>query len=153
MGSQDAEPGAGMSPWWDSFSTHSQRLWGRNADSPDSGRPPHPQLFVVGGFDGLQRLCSVERYDPFSNTWAAAAPLPEAVSSAAVAPCAGRLYVMGGAGRDGVSNNKVGWERAVEACCVPGAELGLSCPRPGTEESSPCFRQGNEFRDDPKVTQ
>ncbi|KAB0397580.1 hypothetical protein E2I00_016937 [Balaenoptera physalus] len=65
------------------------------------------QLFVVGGFDGLQRLCSVERYDPFSNTWAAAAPLPEAVSSAAVAPCAGRLYVMGGAGRDGVSTNKV----------------------------------------------
>ncbi|OWK17645.1 hypothetical protein Celaphus_00009242, partial [Cervus elaphus hippelaphus] len=50
------------------------------------------QLFVVGGFDGLRRLRSVERYDPFSNTWASAAPLPEAVSSAAVAPCAGRLY-------------------------------------------------------------
>ncbi|XP_017200146.2 kelch-like protein 35 isoform X1 [Oryctolagus cuniculus] len=65
------------------------------------------QLFAVGGFDGLQRLRSVERYDPFSNTWAAAAPLPEAVSSAAVAPCAGQLYVIGGAGQDGVNTDKV----------------------------------------------
>lgn len=90
----------------------------------------YPQLFAVGGFDGLQRLCSVERYDPFSNTWAAVASLPEPVSSAAVAPCAGRLYVIGGAGQDGISTNKVGQERVVEAYCVPGAELGLSCPGP-----------------------
>ncbi|XP_047549983.1 kelch-like protein 35 isoform X1 [Lutra lutra] len=65
------------------------------------------QLFVVGGFDGLRRLRSVERYDPFSNSWAAAAPLPEAVSSAAVVSCEGRIYVIGGAGQDGVSTNKV----------------------------------------------
>ncbi|XP_053416250.1 kelch-like protein 35 [Nycticebus coucang] len=65
------------------------------------------QLFAVGGFDGLQRLRSVERYDPFSNTWAAAAPLLEAVSSAAVAPCAGRVYVIGGAGQDGINTDKV----------------------------------------------
>lgn len=62
----------------------------------------------MGGFDGLRRLRSVERYDPFSNTWEATAPLPEAVSSAAVAPCAGQLYVIGGAGQDGVSTDKVG---------------------------------------------
>uniref|UniRef100_H0XLW3 Kelch like family member 35 n=1 Tax=Otolemur garnettii TaxID=30611 RepID=H0XLW3_OTOGA len=65
------------------------------------------QLFAVGGFDGLQRLRSVERYDPFSNTWAAAAPLLEAVSSAAVAPCAGRIYVIGGAGQDGINTDKL----------------------------------------------
>lgn len=82
----------------------------------------------MGGFDGLRRLRSVERYDPFSNTWAAVAPLPEGVSSAAVAPCVGRLYVIGGAKQDGVSTNKVGGERAVEVCCLPGTELGLSCP-------------------------
>lgn len=62
----------------------------------------------MGGFDGLRRLRSVERYDPFSNTWEATAPLPEAVSSAAVAPCAGQLYVIGGAGQDGVNTDKVG---------------------------------------------
>ncbi|XP_055972404.1 kelch-like protein 35 [Sorex fumeus] len=65
------------------------------------------QLFAVGGFDGLQRLHSVERYDPFSNTWVAAAPLLEPVSSAAVTPCNGQLYVIGGAGQDGVSTDKV----------------------------------------------
>lgn len=117
----------------DSLPHTSQRRWGGDADSPGLRGPspcPHPQLFAVGGFDGLRRLRSVERYDPFSNTWAAAAPLPEAVSSAAVAPCAGQLYVIGGAGQDGVSTDKVGAERASEACCVPGAELAPSCPPP-----------------------
>lgn len=72
----------------------------------------------MGGFDGLQRLCSVERYDPFSNTWAPAVSLLEAVSSAAVASCAGQLYVIGGAGQAGISTDKVGMERVLEACCV-----------------------------------
>ncbi|KAK1336126.1 hypothetical protein QTO34_003926 [Cnephaeus nilssonii] len=67
----------------------------------------HGQLFVVGGFDGRQRLRSVERYDPFSNTWESAEPLLEAVSSAAVVPCAGRLYVIGGARQDNISTDKV----------------------------------------------
>lgn len=83
----------------------------------------------MGGFDGLRRLRSVERYDPFSNTWAAAAPLPEAVSSAAVVPCRGQIYVIGGARQGGVSTNKVGTGPALEACCVLGAELALSCAR------------------------
>lgn len=39
MGSQDTEPGAGMRPWWDSFSTHSHRLWGRDADTLTLGDP------------------------------------------------------------------------------------------------------------------
>uniref|UniRef100_G1P1M2 Kelch like family member 35 n=2 Tax=Myotis lucifugus TaxID=59463 RepID=G1P1M2_MYOLU len=67
----------------------------------------HGQLFVVGGFDGLRRLHSVERYDPFSNTWESVEPLLEAVSSAAVVPCAGRLYVIGGARQDNISTDKV----------------------------------------------
>ena len=96
------------------------------------------QLFAVGGFDGLRRLRSVERYDPFSNTWAAAAPLPEAVSSAAVVSCGGKIYVIGGAGQDGISTNKVGTDRVSEACCVPGAELALSRPCPFSHPQQPC---------------
>ena len=95
-------------PWW----ARRRKQWGVGvACSPESRGPglcPRPQLFAVGGFDGLRRLRSVERYDPFSNTWTATAPLPEAVSSAAVAPCAGLLYVIGGAGQDGANTNKVG---------------------------------------------
>lgn len=88
------------------------KQWGSGVACSSESRGPGlcscPQLFAVGGFDGLRRLRSVERYDPFSNTWAAIAPLPEAVSSAAVAPCAGQLYVIGGAGQDGVNTDKVG---------------------------------------------
>lgn len=86
---------------------------------------PRPQLFAVGGYDGLRRLRSVERYDPFSNTWAATAPLPEAVSSAAVAPCAGLLYVIGGAGQDGVNTDKVG-SSFVDRGCQHLGNLDLS---------------------------
>lgn len=28
------------------------------------------KVYVMGGFDGVQRLSSVEAYDPFHNTWA-----------------------------------------------------------------------------------
>lgn len=121
----------------DSFSVHTGGSGLRHREGLEpSGRHlqhptlacPHLQLFVVGGFDGLRRLRSVERYDPFSNSWASAAPLPEAVSSAAVVSCEGRIYVIGGAGQDGVSTNKVGMNRVPEACCVLGAALALSCP-------------------------
>ncbi|KAM8818841.1 LOW QUALITY PROTEIN: kelch-like protein 35 [Rhynchonycteris naso] len=66
------------------------------------------QLLVVHGFDGLQRLQSVEQYDPFSNTWAAVVLLPEAVSSAAVV-LHWPLYVTrgGGTGQEGISTDKV----------------------------------------------
>lgn len=60
----------------------------------------------------------MERYDPFSNTWESAEPLLEAVSSAAVVPCAGRLYVIGGARQDNISTDKVGMGRVLEACYV-----------------------------------
>lgn len=106
----------------------------------------------MGGFDGLRRLRSVERYDPFSNTWASAAPLLEAVSSAAVAPCAGRLYVIGGAGQDGVSTNKVGQQREGRpAVCQEQSYFFRVLVHfldfiDSTESSSPYFRQGNEFR-------
>lgn len=60
----------------------------------------------------------MERYDPFSNTWESVEPLLEAVSSAAVVPCAGRLYVIGGARQDNISTDKVGVDRILEAWYV-----------------------------------
>lgn len=32
-------------------------------------------LYAVGGFDGVRRLSSVERYDPETDTWSEVAPL------------------------------------------------------------------------------
>lgn len=76
------------------------------------------QIYAVGGFDGFYRLSSVECYDTFSNSWSTLAPLPQAVSSAAVVSCLNKLYVLGGAVDDTANTDKVwvvqggedGWE-------------------------------------------
>ncbi|XP_006013535.1 kelch-like protein 35 [Latimeria chalumnae] len=55
------------------------------------------KLYAVGGYDGAQRVHSVECYNTFSNQWTTVAPLLEPVSSAAVVACMSKLYVIGGA--------------------------------------------------------
>ncbi|EMP31368.1 Kelch-like protein 6 [Chelonia mydas] len=54
------------------------------------------KVYVVGGFDGIQRINSVETYDPFHNCWSEAAPLMVNVSSFAAASYKKKLYVIGG---------------------------------------------------------
>ncbi|XP_057273383.1 kelch-like protein 35 [Pezoporus wallicus] len=65
------------------------------------------KIYAVGGFDGFYRLSSLECYDTFSNTWSTLAPLPQAVSSAAVVSCLNKLYVLGGAVDDTANTDKV----------------------------------------------
>ncbi|CAG0916317.1 unnamed protein product [Notodromas monacha] len=55
------------------------------------------QIYAVGGWEGCQRLKTVEQYNPASNTWKLVAPLKLAVTSPAVVAHAGHLYVTGGA--------------------------------------------------------
>jgi kelch-like protein 17 (actinfilin)/kelch-like protein 20 len=50
----------------------------------------------MGGFDGQNRLSSVERYDPATNAWEAVAPMSTARRDLATAVFDGKLYVMGG---------------------------------------------------------
>jgi len=52
-------------------------------------------VYAVGGFDGINKLKSVERYDNFSNTWQEIAPLLRAVCWCAIASCNGKLFVIG----------------------------------------------------------
>ena len=66
-----------------------------------------PQVYAVGGYDGQSRLSSVECYDSFSNRWTEVAPMKEAVSSPAVASCAGKLFVIGGGPDDDTCSDKV----------------------------------------------
>lgn len=61
----------------------------------------------MGGYDGQSRLSSVECYDSFSNRWTEVAPMKEAVSSPAVASCAGKLFVIGGGPDDTTCSDKV----------------------------------------------
>lgn len=65
------------------------------------------QVYVVGGYDGQNRLSSVECYDSFSNRWTEVAPLKEAVSSPAVTSCIGKLFVIGGGPDDNTCSDKV----------------------------------------------
>ncbi|XP_062830541.1 kelch-like protein 35 isoform X2 [Anolis carolinensis] len=64
-------------------------------------------IYTVGGYDGFYRLASMECYDSFLNSWTTVAPLPLAVSSAAVVSCLGQLYVIGGALDDSTNTDKV----------------------------------------------
>ncbi|XP_062869866.1 kelch-like protein 35 [Trichomycterus rosablanca] len=65
------------------------------------------KLYAVGGCDGYQRLSSVECFSVHENAWKAVAPLLLPVSSAAVASCSGKLYVISGAVTDECNNNRV----------------------------------------------
>ncbi|XP_030055903.1 kelch-like protein 35 [Microcaecilia unicolor] len=67
----------------------------------------HGKLYAVGGFDGFQRLSTVECYDFFSNNWTFIPPMLEGVSSAAVVACMNKVYVIGGALDDYANTDKV----------------------------------------------
>ncbi|KAJ6669142.1 hypothetical protein lerEdw1_007951 [Lerista edwardsae] len=54
------------------------------------------KVYVIGGFDGVQRINSVEMYDSFHNCWSEAAPLLINVSSFGAASYQKKLYVIGG---------------------------------------------------------
>jgi N-acetylneuraminic acid mutarotase len=54
-------------------------------------------VYAVGGWEGSQRLKTVEQYNPDTNTWKFVAPLKLAVTSPAVVAHGGTMYVTGGA--------------------------------------------------------
>ncbi|XP_017344720.1 kelch-like protein 24 [Ictalurus punctatus] len=65
------------------------------------------KLYAVGGYDGHQRLSSVECFSVFENMWKPVAPLLLPVSSAALASCSGKLYVISGAVTEDCNTNMV----------------------------------------------
>ncbi|KAM8857736.1 kelch-like protein 6 isoform 2-T2 [Synchiropus picturatus] len=69
------------------------------------------KVYALGGFDGLQRLDSVEAYDPFHNRWTEVVPLAEGVSSCAAATFDRWVYVIGGGPNGKLATDKVQcWE-------------------------------------------
>ncbi|ROI16530.1 Kelch-like protein 24 [Anabarilius grahami] len=65
------------------------------------------KLYVVGGYNGRERLSSVECYSPHENTWTSVSDLLMTVSSAALSSCAGKLYVIGGAVSEHANTDQV----------------------------------------------
>merc|ERR1719433_991719 len=62
-------------------------------------------LYVCGGWDGRQRLSSVERFCPKLGSWEELSPMLERRDRAAIATMAGRLYVCGGSDGNGDLDN------------------------------------------------
>ncbi|XP_071783147.1 kelch-like protein 6 [Centroberyx gerrardi] len=73
------------------------------------------KVYALGGFDGVQRLSSVEAYDPFHNRWTQVAPLLLGVSSFAAASFDRWIYVIGGG-----PNGKLATDRV--QCWEPGTD-------------------------------
>ncbi|KAM9850585.1 kelch-like protein 6 [Aulostomus maculatus] len=69
------------------------------------------KVYALGGFDGAQRLDSVEAYDPFHNRWTQVTPLVVGVSSFAAASLDRLIYVIGGGPNGKLATDKVQcWE-------------------------------------------
>lgn len=86
-------------------------------DSLSTGRWRHKmavhsgKVYALGGFDGVDRLASVEAYDPFHNRWMQVTPLTEGVSSFAAASFDRWIYVIGGGPNGKLATDKVQrWE-------------------------------------------
>uniref|UniRef100_A0A8D3DUJ9 BTB domain-containing protein n=1 Tax=Scophthalmus maximus TaxID=52904 RepID=A0A8D3DUJ9_SCOMX len=74
------------------------------------------KVYVLGGFDGVQRLASVEAYDPFHNRWTQVTPLAEGVSSFAAASFDRWIYVIGGGPNGKLATDKVQrWEPGTDS--------------------------------------
>uniref|UniRef100_A0A8C6U2F0 Kelch-like family member 6 n=1 Tax=Neogobius melanostomus TaxID=47308 RepID=A0A8C6U2F0_9GOBI len=73
------------------------------------------KVYVIGGFDGHQRLSSVEAYDPFHNRWTQVSNLAEGVSSFAAASFDRWIYVIGGGPNGKLATDKV-------QCWQPGTD-------------------------------
>lgn len=73
------------------------------------------KLYTLGGFDGVNRLSSVEVYDPFHNRWTQVTPLAVGVSSFAAASFDRWIYVIGGGPNGKLATDQV-------QCWEPGTD-------------------------------
>ncbi|XP_051729001.1 kelch-like protein 6 isoform X2 [Ctenopharyngodon idella] len=82
------------------------------------------KVYVLGGFDGTQRLNSVEAYDPFHNCWTETAPLMLSVSSFSAASYDKCIYVIGGGPNGKLATNNM------QCFDSTSNKWSLKCPMP-----------------------
>jgi N-acetylneuraminic acid mutarotase len=95
------------SPLTDSSSIKSSPMWttGANMITPRTdftGASLNEKIYIIGGLNNEGKtMNTVEYYDPKTDTWSTASPLPERLDHAAAAVYNGTLYVVGGYAREG----------------------------------------------------
>lgn len=52
-------------------------------------------IYALGGYDGLNRLNSAERYDPKTNQWTMIPPMKTQRSDAHACALGGKIYITG----------------------------------------------------------
>jgi len=93
-------------PLTDSSSIKSAVAWttGANMITPRtdfSGTSLNEKIYIIGGFNNKGKVMNtVEYYDPKTDTWSTASPLPERLDHTAAAVYNGTLYVVGGYTRE-----------------------------------------------------
>lgn len=94
------------SPLTDSSSIKSSAEWttGANMITPRtdfSGASLNEKIYIIGGFNNKGKVMNtVEYYDPKTDKWSTASPLPERLDHPAAAVYNGTLYVVGGYSRE-----------------------------------------------------
>ena len=96
-----------------------------------SGTVLNNKVYIIGGSDEKGQTDLVDVYDPETNTWAAASPLPKKLDHTAAATYNGKIYVVGGFDSVGMPSNSLfiydpltnNWERGKD---MPTARGGLT---------------------------
>jgi kelch-like protein 18 len=65
------------------------------------------RFYVVGGYNGSDRVTTVEMYDPVTNRWRRLSGMQVARWSLAAGAINGKLYAVGGHGEDGAAPHEV----------------------------------------------
>lgn len=106
------------------------------------------QVHAIGGStDSISRVAAHEVFDPTTNTWTSATPIPIATSApAAVSHPDGSIYVLGGingAGNDEVWRYDLGSENWTPEVPIP---LGISSPAAAVGGDGLIYVYGGGFR-------
>jgi hypothetical protein len=96
---------------------------------------PFQCIFAFGGFDGTRVLSTVEVYNPGTNSWTEAPPMPTARASlAAVDGPDGQIYVIGGG--TGAGASAAGTVEAFDPSSNPNSRAAFGSPTRVTASSA-----------------
>jgi N-acetylneuraminic acid mutarotase len=99
-----------------------------------AGAALNGKIYIIGGYEeGYKRgrnTSAVDVYDPITDKWAAAAPLPQPLDHAGAASHDGKLYVVGGGSTKFISNKLFIYDPAIdkwkEGANLPAARGAMS---------------------------
>ncbi|XP_056269504.1 kelch-like protein 10 [Pseudoliparis swirei] len=84
-------------------------------------------VYAVGGFDGINRLCTAEAYNPVNNSWHEVTPMLTSRSNFGIEVLDDQIFVVGGFNGNNVESYDVTTNEWTEACDMDIFHSALSC--------------------------